>query len=147
MAVVSQLRWIVGAVAVIACDTQPRPNTSARTDASRAPAPVETLITRIPRVARHASAMQRVTDRVTPRRAFEPLDSPLVIRVLDQRGAELRGVDVRWTLVDPADGAQLQVLNAKTDSLGLSRVTFTPGPSASGQGPVADVANVGRIDV
>lgn len=105
----------------------------------------DTEVRKVYRFVRRASAMQRATGLVQPLRALEPLDSILAIRVFDQRGAELSGVQVRWTLVN-TPGAQLRPINTTTDSLGLSRVAFIPGRSASGQGPIAEVRGVGRID-
>ena len=75
---------------------------------------------------RRASAMQRVTGIVQAGWALAPLDSVLAIRVLDARGADLPGVAVRWTLAEAVEGAALRVINATTDSLGVSRAAFTP---------------------
>src|SRR5688500_6857008 len=93
---------------------------------------------------RRASAMQRVTGVLRPRHALERLDSVLAVRVYDARGAELAGVPVQWTL-SAGDGAALRVINATTDSLGVSRAELTPGRSADVQSAIAEVANVGRI--
>lgn len=95
--------------------------------------------------ARKASAMQRVTGVLRARHAMEPLDSGLAIRVYDARGAELAGVPVQWTLSNAGDGAALRVINATTDSLGVSRAELTPGRSADVQSAIAEVSNVGRI--
>src|SRR5688500_10816169 len=93
---------------------------------------------------RRASAMQRVTGVLRPRHALERLDSVLAVRVYDARGAELAGVPVQWTL-SAGDGAALRVINATTDSLGVSRAELTPGRSADAQSAIAEVSNVGRI--
>ena len=90
--------------------------------------------------------MQRVTPLVHPVRAGAQLDQPLVIRVLDQRGRELEGVPVKWTLIAAGEGATLRVVNATTDTLGLSRATFVAGASADTQTVAAEVDSVGRID-
>lgn len=90
--------------------------------------------------------MERVTRAARVRRALEPLDSLLAVRVFDQRGMEMSGVPVRWTLVGRSEGATLRVLSARTDAFGVSRAAFTPGLSADPQGPIAEVRGVGRID-
>ena len=90
--------------------------------------------------------MQRATGVMQASRALQPLDSTLAIRVLDQRGEEMRGIAVRWTVSSAGDGAALRVLNATTDSLGLSRAQFAPGKSADAQVVAAEVAGVGRIE-
>jgi hypothetical protein len=95
--------------------------------------------------ARKASAMQRVTGVMRARHALEPLDSVLAVRVYDARGAELAGVPVQWTLSHAGDGAALRVMNATTDSLGISRTELIPGRSADVQSAIAEVSNVGRI--
>lgn len=95
---------------------------------------------------RRPSAIQRVTGVLSARHAMEPIDSVLAVRVYDARGAELAGVPVRWTLATAGDGAALRVINATTDSLGVSRAALTPGRSADAQRAIADVRNVGRIE-
>ena len=90
--------------------------------------------------------MQRVTGALEASEALRPLDSLLVVRVLDQRYEEIAGVTVRWFLPRRPDGAALRVINTVTDSLGLSRAMFIPGRSADAQGPRAEVAGVGAID-
>jgi hypothetical protein len=69
----------------------------------------------------------------------------LAIRVLDQQGAGFEGARVTWLLRSVAPGARLTVINAVTDSNGVSRAAFTPGATASLQGPIAEVAGIGRI--
>jgi hypothetical protein len=129
-------------VAGVACDrTTAR---IARADTAARPAS-DTVVRRVIRVYRRASAIQRVTGEVSALRAFVPLDSLLAVRVLDQRGAEMGGVRVAWSLSSPGDGAELRVINGRTDSLGVSSVAFTPGSTADPQSVVADVMNVGRI--
>ena len=108
--------------------------------------PTDTVVRRVVRLARTATMMQRVTPLVHPVRAGAPLDEPLVIRVLDQRGLELGGVSVAWTLPDTAHGARLRVVNAVTDTLGLSRAVFVAGATADTQVVAAEVSGVGRID-
>jgi hypothetical protein len=135
---------LVAAAAVLACE--PRAHRVAPRDSAAATTASDTVVRQVIRFVRRASAMQRATGMVRPLRALEPLDSILAIRVFDQRGAELSGVPVRWTLANAAGGAEIRPINTTTDSLGLSRVAFTPGRSASGQGPVAEVRGVGRID-
>ena len=95
---------------------------------------------------RRPSAMQRVTGIVGARHALERLDSVLAVRVYDARGAELPGVPVRWTLATSGNGAALRVINATTDSLGVSRAELTPGRSADAQRVLAEVTNVGQIE-
>lgn len=113
------------------------PSMSARAD---------TVVRRVARVSRRASAIQRVTGVIRPSRALQPLDSTLIVRVYDQRGEELRGVRVRWTMSGGVRGSALHVANDVTDTLGLSRAAFTPGTSADAQVVSAEVDSVGRID-
>ena len=115
-----------------------------RPDSTSAGAP-DTVVRRVIRVIRHASAMQRVTGELNTKHALRPLDSALAIRVMDNRGAEMANVRVAWTLLSPGDGAQLRIINARTDSLGISRASFTPGSTAIPQTVVAEVQNVGKI--
>jgi hypothetical protein len=105
----------------------------------------DTIVRRIVRVRRLPSAMQRVTGELNVAHALRPLDSTLAIRVMDQRGRELSNVRVSWTLANAGDGAQLRLINARTDSLGISRAAFTPGRTAITQTVAADVERVGRI--
>jgi hypothetical protein len=74
------------------------------------------------------------------------MDSLLVVRILDNRGAELPGAAVEWTLVHGGEGAQLRILNARTDSLGESRAAFTPGLLGDAQIVRASVRDVGAIE-
>ena len=106
----------------------------------------DTVVRRVMRVTRRPWMIQRATGMVRARRALEPLDSVFTLRVLDQRGAELGGVSVRWSQVNPAAGARMEVLNAVTDSLGVSRAAFTPGLTAAAQGLRAEVADVAGLD-
>jgi hypothetical protein len=136
------IHLVVLVMASVTCD---RPSARlARADTAAHPAP-DTVVRRVVRVHRKASAIQRVTGALSAFRALEPLDSVLAVRVLDQRGAEMRGVRVSWSLPSAGDGAELRVINSRTDSLGVSAVNFTPGSSASPQRIQAEVTNVGRI--
>ena len=90
--------------------------------------------------------MERPTGVVRALKALEPLDSVLAVRVFDQRGRAMSGVPVQWTLANAGAGAEIHVINAKTDTLGRSRATFTPGRSADEQSAVATVADVGHIE-
>jgi hypothetical protein len=108
--------------------------------------PTDTIVRRVVMLVRTPTMMQRVTPLVHPVRAGAALDQPLVIRVLDQRGRELEGVPVKWSLIAAGDGATLRVVNAVTDTLGLSRATFIAGASADTQTVAAQVDSVGRID-
>jgi hypothetical protein len=108
-------------------------------------APADTVVRRVIRVHRQASALQRVTGKTTALLALQPLDSVLAVRVMDQRGVEMADVPVSWSLASAGDGAELKILNGRTDSLGISRARFTPGSSAEEQAVHADVAQVGRI--
>lgn len=108
--------------------------------------PTDTVVRRVVLLVRTPTMMQRVTPLVHPVRAGAPLDQPLVIRVLDQRGFELAGVPVKWTLIAAGEGATLRVVNTITDTLGLSRATFIAGASADTQTVAAEVDSVGRID-
>jgi len=111
-----------------------------------ATAPTDTIVRRVYFVVRRAAAMERPTGVVRALKALEPLDSVLAVRVFDQRGKDMSGVPVQWTLANAGEGAAIHEINAKTDTLGLSRATFTPGLSADGQSAVATVADVGHID-
>ncbi len=108
--------------------------------------PPHTVVRRVVRVRRVPSAMQRVSGIVDAGRALVPLDSLLVVRVLDQRGGALPGARVRWSLDRGGDGSRLRVVNEMTDRNGLSRAAFTPGRTANPQGPAAVVDGVGRIE-
>ena len=99
------------------------------------------------RVTREASAIQRVIGVVAARRANQPLDSTLVVRVLDNRGGALAGATVHWRLLAAGQAAALYVENAVTDSLGESRVRFTPGRTADAQIIAAEVKGVGMIEM
>lgn len=116
-----------------------------RVDAPTHSTAADTVVRRVVRVRRDASAIQRVTGHVRAIRALERLDSILSVRVLDQRGRELADVAVSWSIRNAGDGAELSILNARTDSLGISRANFTPGSSAAPQVVVAEVTGVGRI--
>jgi hypothetical protein len=105
----------------------------------------DTVARLVRRYVAQPAALQRVSGQATTHVALRPLDSLLAVRVLDSRGAELDSVAVTWTMVDPADGATLRVINPVTDSLGVSRAAFSPGLSANAQHVIAEVAGVGRI--
>jgi hypothetical protein len=124
-----------------ACERRPA---EARTDAALPVAP-DTIVRRVGVLYRAPSAIQRVTGALIVLNALKPLDTVLAVRVLDQRGRELPGARVSWTLLGAGEGAVLRVLNARTDSAGASSVAFTPGRTASAQTVVAEVARVGRI--
>jgi hypothetical protein len=117
-----------------------------RPAATGAAVSADTVVRRVMRVTRRPWMIQRATGLVRARRALEPLDSIFALRVLDQRGAELAGVPVKWTQVNPSSGARMQVINDVSDSLGLSRAAFVPGLTASAQGLRAEVADVAGLD-
>lgn len=104
----------------------------------------DTIVRRVVRATRRPSAIQRVTQNVHARRAGEPLDTVLVVRVYDQRGVEMGGVPVHWTV--EGTGARLRASDARTDSQGLARASFVSGASADTQHVYASVDGVGRID-
>jgi len=143
-------RQLLMAGAVLAsCDRGAIGARPAQRNASAAPsttAAADTVVRRVGRVTRRASAIQRVTGVIRATRALQPLDSILVVRVFDQRGEELRGARVRWTAPNAASGSSLHVRNDVTDTLGLSRAVFTPGTSADVQLVSAEVDGVGRIE-
>ncbi|HMC56015.1 MAG TPA: hypothetical protein VKH19_12620 [Gemmatimonadaceae bacterium] len=131
----------------VGCDRPPaRAAASAHETTAVVSEPRDTIVRRVVRRTRHASAMQRVTQGLHARRALAPLDSLLVVRVYDQRGVELAGVPVAWTLATAGEGAELRVVDSRTDSLGLARASFAPGASADSQHVMATVDSVGRID-
>ncbi|HEY8174837.1 MAG TPA: hypothetical protein VIF32_04010 [Gemmatimonadaceae bacterium] len=144
MAAVSQLVVVAGLLVTLGCDR--RPARAVARETTDAAATSDTVVRRVYIVERRASAMQRPTGELRARRALDRLDSVLVIRVFDQRGREMSGVPVQWTLGYGGAGAELRVINGRTDTLGLSRARFTPGRTADEQSVVATVANVGRID-
>lgn len=133
---------LVAGVVGAGCDLPRFP--IARGDSAKPVAPA-TVVQRVGNITRYASAMQRVTGALDTRRALHPLDSTLAILVMDQRGAEMANVRVAWTLLSAGNGAELRIINARTDSLGVSRASFTPGSTALPQTVVAQVQNVGRI--
>lgn len=106
----------------------------------------DSVVRRVVRASRAASAIQRVSGSAWARRALQPLDTVLAVRVLGSRGRELAGVPVRWAIVTSADGAQLRAIDGQTDSLGVARASFTPGASADVQIVGASVDGVGRLD-
>ena len=108
--------------------------------------PRDTIVRRVPIVYRRPYMLQRATPALHPLQALSPLDTQLVVCVYDQRGIELAGVRVRWTLAGDAEGATLRVVNAVTDSLGLSRAEFSPAPSAASQGAIGEVPDLGKIE-
>jgi hypothetical protein len=131
---------IVATLALAACEAQPREEALADTATVS-----DTVVRRVARVTRSASAIQRVTGAIDAALASRPLDSTLAVRVMDQRGRDLAGVSVSWTVHNPADGSMLRVIDARTDSLGVSRAEFTPGRTAMSQTVVAEARGVGRI--
>ena len=135
--------WCAVVVATLGCE---RHGTGASAADSVATTPTDTVVRRVYFIVRRASAMERPTGAVHALRALEPLDSGLAVRVFDQRGRDMGGVRVQWTLANAGEGAAIHVINATTDTLGLSRATFTPGRSADEQSAVATVAGVGHID-
>ena len=110
------------------------------------PATSDTIVRRVPIVYRRAYMIQRVTPALHPLQALVPLDTELIVRIYDQRGVELDGVQVKWTPAGDHEGGTLHILNGTTDHLGLSRATYMPGPSADMQGATAEVPGVGRIE-
>ena len=133
--------WLAPLVWLVACE-----RTAARAEPARdSSAPTDTVVRRVVRLLRVPTLMQRVTGAVTAFHALRPLDSAFAIRVMDQRGIEMAGVRVSWTLQSAGDGASLRVLNGLTDSLGVSRVVFTPGRTSLPQTVLADVERVGQI--
>lgn len=143
----------LGYVALIAfvalgCD-RPRSSDSApagATSVASRSTSSDTVVRRVLRVLRRPAMIGRVTQDIHVMRALVPLDTTLIVRVYDQRGVELSGVPVRWTLVDGGEGAELRVLATRTDSLGLAGAAFVPGASADTQHVYAEVDSVGRID-
>jgi hypothetical protein len=134
------------ALLLVGCDQRSEASGSRAAETTAAVAAPDTVVRRVLRRTRTASAIQRVTPAIADARALEPLDSLLAVRIYDQRGVELRDVPVTWIALAPAPGAALRVVNARTDSLGISRAQFTPGTSADTQHVAAAVPNVGRID-
>ncbi|HYC49894.1 MAG TPA: hypothetical protein VEB19_02175 [Gemmatimonadaceae bacterium] len=116
---------------------------------SREPRPraeADTVVRLVKRYVTQPAAVQRVSGAFTAKVALRSLDSTLAIRVLDNRGGEVVGVPVRWTLVDAGDSASLRVIDATSDSAGVSRASFTPGLSAGVQRVIAEVSGVRRIE-
>lgn len=137
---------IAGLGGAIACEQRPQ-RAPAETAAVVVPlSSADTVVRKVYRVSRRPSAIQRVTGHLSGREAGRVIDSILAVRVLDQRGAGLGAVSVRWSIANAVAGAELRVLDAITDSTGISRATFTPGASGDVQTVTAEVADVGRID-
>ena len=128
---------------LLACE---RRSPSFQQSAAASPEAIDTVVLRVPIVYRRAYMIQRVTPALHPLQALLPLDTELVVRIYDQRGVELNGVHVEWTLAGDHEGGTLHVINGTTDRLGLSRATYTPGPSADKQGAIAEIPGLGRIE-
>lgn len=127
--------------ALLACGEQ-RPHVGGGDTGQAA---TDTVVRRVARVVREPSAIQRVTGALAPLYAERPLDSLLTVRVMDARGREIADVPVTWTLLAPAEGVRLQVVNERTDTTGVSAARLIPGRTANRQIVFAEVANVGRI--
>jgi hypothetical protein len=135
---------IVGAALwMAACEPPARVAHADTTVVASAPDTVRQVVVR---VLRRPSAIQRVNGVLVVHRALVPLDSVLAVRILDQRGASLRGVRVSWRAPALPQGASLHVVNTTTDSDGVSTARFTPGPTGAAQHVFAGVPNVGEID-
>ena len=124
--------------AAIGCD-----RTVQLSDGSLADSVTEGSVAR--RTVPTAAAIQRVTGPISTKRALRELDSLLIVRVLDSRGAAMSGVPVRWSLQRAAAGADIRVIDATTDSLGLARAALTPGRSAVPQTVLANAPNAGNV--
>src|SRR5712691_1621289 len=68
-----------------------------------ATAPTDTVVRRVYFVLRRAAAMERPTGVVRALTALQPLDSVLAVRVFDQRGRDMSGVPVQWTLANAGE--------------------------------------------
>ncbi|HEU4994861.1 MAG TPA: hypothetical protein VFT29_08575 [Gemmatimonadaceae bacterium] len=132
--------------AVFGCERSSRPRATSVDTAATVAQASDSVVGRVVRGPRAASALQRVSGSAWATRAFQPLDTVLAVRVLGPRGRELAGVPVRWAIVTGADGAQLRAIDARTDSLGVARASFMPGGSADVQVVGASVDGVGRLD-
>jgi hypothetical protein len=129
--------------AAIACERSR--GAAAASDSAKTAGAADTVVRYVVRARRFPLALERITPDLHVQRALAPLDT-LVVRVYDNRAVKFAGVPVRWSAMGLGEGAQFNVVNARSDSLGLSRATFTPGTSADSQHVFADVEKVGRID-
>lgn len=73
-----------------------------------------------------------------------PLDSALVVRVVDGAGRAVSGVPLTWTVVG---GGSLSATSTTTDNNGKSQVTWTLAPTAGTQVVTVTSANVGGASV
>jgi adhesin/invasin len=67
-----------------------------------------------------------------------PLAEPATIRVTDAAGAAAADVSVTWTALD---GGKIEALDARTDSLGEARASWTLGPRAGTQRARVQIGN------
>ncbi len=71
--------------------------------------------------------------------AGAPLEDPIVVRVVDQRGAPVAGQRVVFTPGEDAQGALVRPEAATTNSDGLAQAEWVLGPAAGGQSLTASV--------
>lgn len=71
------------------------------------------------------------------------LAAPLAVRVLDERGRAMEGVQVSWTVT--GGGGTLDPAASTTDAAGMARSSWTLGPGAGAQGVSAAVGGLAPV--
>ncbi|MET0399179.1 MAG: Ig-like domain-containing protein [Longimicrobiaceae bacterium] len=71
------------------------------------------------------------------------LPAPLAVRVLDERGKAMAGVQVSWSVT--GGGGTLDPAASTTDAAGLARSSWTLGPGAGAQGASAAVGGLAPV--
>lgn len=71
------------------------------------------------------------------------LPAPLAVRVLDERGRAMQGVQVSWSVT--GGGGTLDPAASTTDAAGMARSSWTLGPGAGAQGASAAVGELASV--
>jgi hypothetical protein len=74
-------------------------------------------------------------------RAGAPLPSPVVVKVVDQRGAAVAGQDVSFNPGEGSEGVQVTPQVATTDDEGLAKAEWVLGPLAGTQSIIAGLVD------
>ena len=86
--------------------------------------------------------LERVSGDGQRARPGEPLERPLVARLLDAEGRPVRRVEVRWTVT----AGEVKPRLSATDASGEARATWTPGTVAGAQRAVASADGLPPIE-
>ena len=86
--------------------------------------------------------LERVSGDGQRARPGEPLERPLVARLLDADGRPVRRVEVRWTVT----AGEVKPRLSATDASGEARATWTPGTVAGAQRAVASADGLPPIE-